>query len=98
MFGLLLMVFVREDHLNSVKRVHTVKIKTGTGGITANKGSTAIRFNYDDTSFLFLNCHLAHGENAMKKNLINSNSAMQSLRCILFKMQMNKRSSKIFNF
>lgn len=30
--------------------------------MAANKGSTSIRFNYNDTSFMFLNCHLASGQ------------------------------------
>ena len=43
--------------------MHTVKIKTGTKGLTANKGSVALRFNFEDTSFMFLNCHLVSGQN-----------------------------------
>jgi|LauGreDrversion4_2_1035121.scaffolds.fasta_scaffold1024914_1 hypothetical protein len=42
--------------------MQAVKIKIGAGGISANKGSTSIRFNYADTSFMFLNCHLASGQ------------------------------------
>jgi hypothetical protein len=45
-----------------VRLIKTVKVKTGAGGIAANKGSTSIRFNYFDTSFMFLNCHLASGQ------------------------------------
>lgn len=29
---------------------------------TGNKGTTAIRLNIDDTSFVFLNCHLDNGQ------------------------------------
>jgi hypothetical protein len=61
MFGCFIMLFVRDDSINSIKRMHTAKVKTGTSGMTANKGSTAIRFNYDDSSFMFLNCHLSSG-------------------------------------
>lgn len=32
------------------------------GGITKNKGSCALRFRVDDTSFAFLNCHLTSGD------------------------------------
>jgi hypothetical protein len=61
MFGCLIMLFVREDSINSIKKMHTARVKTGTSGITANKGSTSIRFNYEDSSFMFLNCHLTSG-------------------------------------
>ena len=62
MFGCFIMLFVREDHFPHIKQIHTAKVKTGTNGMTANKGSTSLRFNYDDTSFMFLNCHLTSGE------------------------------------
>lgn len=61
MFGCLIMLFAREDSISSLKKMHTSKVKTGTGGMTANKGSTSLRFNYEDTSFMFLNCHLTSG-------------------------------------
>lgn len=32
------------------------------GGMTKNKGSCALRFRVDETSFAFLNCHLASGD------------------------------------
>ncbi len=55
------MLFVREDSINSIKKMYTALVKTGTSGITANKGSTSIRFNYEDSSLMFLNCHLTSG-------------------------------------
>lgn len=61
MFGCLLLIFARENSLDSLKRINTVKIKVGTGGVTANKGSTAIKLNYEDSTILFLNCHLSSG-------------------------------------
>jgi len=39
-----------------------VKVKTGAGGIASNKGSTAIKFKFQDSNFMFLNCHLASGQ------------------------------------
>jgi hypothetical protein len=61
MFGCLILLFVRDDSINSVKKMCTSKVKTGAGGMAANKGSTSIRFNYEDTSLMFLNCHLTSG-------------------------------------
>ena len=67
MFGCLIFLFVREDSVNSIRRMHTAKIKTGVKGMAANKGSTALRFNYDDTSLMFLNCHLTSGQKKVKE-------------------------------
>jgi len=67
MFGCLIFLFVREDSVNSIKRMHTSKIKIGVKGIAANKGSTALRFNYDDTSLMFMNCHLTSGQKKVKE-------------------------------
>jgi hypothetical protein len=61
MFGCFIMLFVKEKHTGAIKNMHTSKIKTGVHGMAANKGSTSIRFNYDDTSLFFLNCHLSSG-------------------------------------
>ena len=62
MFGCLIMLFVNDSSITKISKMQAVKIKIGAGGISANKGSTSIRFNYADTSFMFLNCHLASGQ------------------------------------
>lgn len=67
MFGCLIMLFVRDDSLHCVKKMHTCKVKTGAKGMAANKGSTSLRFNYEDTSLMFLNCHLASGQKHVKE-------------------------------
>lgn len=72
MFGCYIMLFARSDHMHSFKTLRSVKNKTGTGGMTANKGSTALRFNYDDTSFMFMNCHLTSGQKAMRERFADA--------------------------
>ncbi|TID31091.1 hypothetical protein CANINC_000335 [Pichia inconspicua] len=59
MSSILLLLFVREDLVPKVTRVEGKSKKTGLGGITANKGSVAIRINVGSTSFCFVNSHLA---------------------------------------
>ena len=39
------------------------------GGFAKNKGSVAMRFKIDQTSFAFLNCHLAHGDGQIVKRI-----------------------------
>ena len=71
MFGCAILLFVREDLAREVKQLRTVKVKTGAGGIAANKGSTSIKFNYLDSSFMFLNCHLASGQKEYAERFSN---------------------------
>lgn len=61
MFGCYMMVFVREDNMNKTSQFMKTSVKTGAGGMAANKGSCSVRFNYYDSSFMFLNCHLTSG-------------------------------------
>ena len=69
MFGCFIMLFARDDQTKHIKKTFACKVKSGTAGITANKGSTSFRFNYDETSFLFLNCHLSSGQKQWKERL-----------------------------
>ena len=64
MFGCFIMLLVRSDSFgaSAFKALTSVKIKTGTKGMTANKGAVALRFNFFDTSFMFMNCHLTSGQ------------------------------------
>ena len=72
MFGCYIMLFARSDQTASFKSLKSVKNKTGTKGMTANKGSVAIRFNYDDTSFMFMNCHLTSGQSKVKERMADT--------------------------
>lgn len=42
--------------------MRTSKVKTGFGGQSGNKGAVAVRFNFDDSSLAFINCHLSSGQ------------------------------------
>lgn len=50
-----------------------MKVKSGFSGIAGNKGSVGIRFNYEDTSFAFINVHMAAGsdQKALAERLEN---------------------------
>ena len=55
------MLFAKDEHKYRVSNLKACKVKTGFGGNSGNKGSVAIRFNFDDSSFMFINCHLSSG-------------------------------------
>lgn len=49
--------------------MRTIKVKTGYGGQSGNKGSVAIRLNFNDTSLAFINCHLTSGQKKVSERL-----------------------------
>ncbi|KAJ2090483.1 hypothetical protein IW140_002715 [Coemansia sp. RSA 1813] len=62
MVGLFICIFARDDVYRSVQNVDVSQVKTGMGGLHGNKGGIGIRFILNDTSFCFVNAHLAAGE------------------------------------
>lgn len=69
MVGCLIMLFTKVDHKNRINSIRTSKVKTGFGGQSGNKGSVAIRFNFDNSSFAFINCHLTSGQSKVSERL-----------------------------
>ena len=63
MVGCLINLYVKNKYQGRIKDVKTTKIKTGLGGSSGNKGSVIVRFKLDDTSVMFMNCHLMSGKN-----------------------------------
>ncbi|OWB61676.1 phosphatidylinositol phosphate phosphatase activity protein [[Candida] boidinii] len=59
--SILLFLFVDSSKMGKITQVEGKTKKTGLGGMTANKGSVSIRFDYGITSFCFVNSHLAAG-------------------------------------
>lgn len=56
-----LFLFVRKDQVNQITQVSGSSKKTGLGGMTANKGACAVRFEFGSTSFALITSHLAAG-------------------------------------
>jgi hypothetical protein len=61
MFGCFIMLFAKQEHEQFITNIHTKKLATGASGFAENKGSTTLRFDFMDTGFFFLNCHLTSG-------------------------------------
>jgi len=62
MSGCAILLFSKRKLLNRIKDLFVCGVKAATVGFAKNKGSVALRFKIDETSFVFLNCHLAAGE------------------------------------
>jgi len=61
MVGCFVLLFIKDEHKNRINSIRTSKVKTGFGGQSGNKGAVALRFNFDNSSFAFINCHLTSG-------------------------------------
>lgn len=60
--GLFTCVFVKASLRERISNLNAADIKRGMGGLHGNKGAVAVRFQIDDTSLCFVNCHLAAGQ------------------------------------
>ena len=59
--GINISLFAKRSIMSKITDVATSKLKLGFKGQIGNKGATLIRFNIEDTSFCFINCHLESG-------------------------------------
>lgn len=80
MSSVLLLMFATEDAMKRITQVEGKYKKTGLGGIAANKGSVAIRFNYGSTSFCFVNSHLAAGATNTEERFNDFQTTLNGLR------------------
>ncbi|RDA93026.1 hypothetical protein CP533_0730, partial [Ophiocordyceps camponoti-saundersi (nom. inval.)] len=60
--GLFTCVFVKGSLRERIRNVSAAEVKRGMGGLHGNKGAVVVRFQVDDTSLCFVNCHLAAGQ------------------------------------
>lgn len=63
MMGLFQCILVREKLRRHVRNISTHTVKTGMGGYHGNKGGIATRLIIQDSSFCFINAHLAAHQN-----------------------------------
>lgn len=79
MSSLIILFFAKADKAHLVKQVEGATKKTGFGGITGNKGAVAIRFEYGDTSFCFVNAHFSAGSSNIEERRSDYESIVKSI-------------------
>ncbi|KAJ8324712.1 Inositol-1,4,5-trisphosphate 5-phosphatase 1 [Batrachochytrium dendrobatidis] len=62
-----LFVFVKPEITHHIKKLETATVKTGLGGMAANKGGVGLSIAYHDTSMVFITAHLAAGTLAVEE-------------------------------
>lgn len=75
LWGLLNLIYVDAEYAAKLSQIAECSVKLGLKGYMGNKGAVSIRFEYLNTSFCVINCHLA----AHKKNLKTRNEHVNTV-------------------
>ena len=81
-----LVAIIKTDLYNKVSGIQQANVKTGlgkinVGSIVGNKGAVGVSFLIENTSFLFVNCHLTsgHEQKRLEKRRANYRDIMKNL-------------------
>lgn len=81
--GIILSLFVKSQHVTTIRGIETETTKTGFGGVWGNKGGVSIRFRVNGAcSVVITNSHLAAFDDQLEQRITDFNSIIddQSFR------------------
>lgn len=78
--GMLLLIFVKSNLIDSVADVRTCVVPCGVGGVGGNKGGVSARFDFGPCSMCFINSHLAAGQEHYIDRCADFRTIMNGLR------------------
>ena len=79
LWGIRTAVFVKKEVLPRVSLVDKDRVATGVGGVAGNKGAVGISFKVADTSFCFVNSHLAAHQEKVKERNVDYHKILKGL-------------------
>ncbi|CAF3800398.1 unnamed protein product [Rotaria sordida] len=92
--GTLLFIYIHSSYFNQCSAIGTARVRTGFMNLFGNKGAVGIRFEFNQTSLCFINCHLSQGENSHGFHLRNKQYSLIH-QSMLFKSQCNQYQRNI---
>ena len=93
MWNMLLIVFIKKKLFYKVTFVDSKSKATGIGNRIGNKGGMITYFNVNQTSFAFINCHLAAG---VKKSSTRNDELKYGINNILALLDFLTKMTSVF--
>ncbi|CAF1042674.1 unnamed protein product [Rotaria sp. Silwood1] len=87
--GIILFIYIQSSYFDQCSAISTAQVRTGFMNLYGNKGGVGIRFEFNQTSLCFVNCHLSAGENSHAFCLRNKQYSLIH-QSMLFKSQCNR--------
>ena len=66
------MLFAKSDIVHKISDVDTCQVTTGFKGVSGNKGGAGLYFQFDNSTFLFMDCHFESGQKKIKDRIENA--------------------------
>ena len=87
LMGIGIIVIIHMTHIAKISHLQSATVATGKGNVIGNKGGTAISFQFLESTFLFINCHLAARAERFTKRAKNFTRIVKELKLGILKVQ-----------